>query len=74
MTVSFEDLDSHSGELANRVLENYFRCVLCCICVLTTLLSRDVQGVPISVSSCEKFCVGSHRQADCSQPGAIRSL
>ena len=33
MTVSFEDLDSHSGELANRVLENYFRCVRPPLCI-----------------------------------------
>lgn len=27
LTVSYQDVDNHSSELANRVLENYFRLV-----------------------------------------------
>ena len=73
MTVSFTDLDSHSGELANRVLENYFRCVRTSVCI-TAWLSCVVQSVPIPVSSREKFCVRSHRQANCSQSGALCSF
>ena len=42
LTVSYQDIDTHNSELANRVLENYFRSVTAIRLLVTIVISIHV--------------------------------